>query len=503
MAPQLAKTAPRSPAPVPPRTRPVVARSRFARPTTATALPEPGTQADHRRSPGWTLLVASLALMMMFLDSLVVTTALPTLRASLHSSLGDLEWTVNAYNLTFACLLLTGSALGDRFGRRRMLCIGLAAFVAASLLAGSAPTVGLLITARALQGAGAAIVVPLTLTLIIDAYPPERRAWAIGIWGGVGGLSGAIGPFVGGAVVQAIGWHWIFWINLPVGLALIPIALLRVRESYAGHPRLDVGGAALAAVGLFGITWAIVRTNTLGWGSSEVISTLIAGLAVVALFAFWERRTSHPMLSLGMFRRASFTAANGISFCLFAGLFGALFLMSQFFQTAQGRTPVQAGAELLVWSATGLFVAPVAGRLAGRHGNRPFMLVGLVLQTAGLACLAIIARRQASFLELGPLLTLAGVGTSMVFPTVANEVMASVAPDQTGIASGTNSSLRELGGVFGVAVLASVFSRPGVYSSPEMFVAGFRSALWVAVAFSAAGIPLALSLSKPSRPAAR
>lgn len=503
MAPKLAKTGPRSPAPVPPGTRPVLGRSRFARPRTAAALPEPGTQADRRRSPGWTLLVASLALMMMFLDSLVVTTALPTLRASLHSSLGDLEWTVNAYNLTFACLLLTGSALGDRFGRRRMLCIGLTAFVAASLLAGSAPSVGLLITARALQGAGAAIVVPLTLTLITDAYPPERRAWAIGIWGGVGGLSGAIGPFVGGAVVQAIGWHWIFWINLPVGLALIPIALLRVRESYAGHPRLDVGGAALAAAGLFGITWAIVRTNTMGWGSSEVIGTLIAGLAVVAVFAFRERRTSHPMLPLGMFRRAGFTAANGISFCLFAGLFGALFLMSQFFQTAQGRTPVQAGAELLVWSATGLFVAPVAGRLAGRHGNRPFMLAGLVMQTAGLACLAIVARRQAPFLELGPLLTLAGVGTSMVFPTVANEVMASVAPDQTGIASGINSSLRELGGVFGVAVLASVFNRPGVYSSPEMFVAGFRSALWVAVAFSAAGIPLALSLSKPSRPAAR
>jgi EmrB/QacA subfamily drug resistance transporter len=397
MAHQLAKTAPRSPVPVPPRARPVLAGSRFARGKTAVVVPGPGGHADNRRhSPGWTLLVASLALMMMFLDSLVVTTALPTLRTSLHSSLSGLEWTVNAYNLTFACLLLTGSALGDRFGRRRMLCIGLAGFVAASLLAGSAPTIGLLVTARALQGAGAAIVVPLTLTLITDAYPPERRAWAIGICGGVGGLSGAIGPFVGGAVVQAIGWHWIFWINLPVGLALIPIAVLRVRESHAGHPRLDVVGAALVTAGLFGITWAIVRTNTAGWGSAEVTGPLISGLAVVALFVLWERRTAHPMLSPAMFRRASFTAANGISFCLFAGLFGALFLMSQFFQTAQGRTPVQAGAELLVWSATGLFVAPAAGRLAGRHGNPPFKLAGLVLQTAGLACLAIIARGSPS-----------------------------------------------------------------------------------------------------------
>jgi EmrB/QacA subfamily drug resistance transporter len=450
-------------------------------------------------SPTWTLAVASLALMMAFLDALVVTTALPSLRSSLHGSLADLEWTVNAYNLSFACLLLTGAALGDRFGRRRMLCIGLATFVGASLLAGSAPTIGVLVAARALQGAGAAIMVPLTLTLVIDAYPVERRAWAIGIWSGVGALSGAIGPFLGGAVVQAIGWHWIFWINLPIGLALIPSALLRVRESHGGHPRLDLPGVALATAGLFGITWAIVRTNAIGWGSAEVVASLLAGLTMLTLFVLWERRTPHPMLSLAMFRRPSFAAANGISFCLFAGLFGALFLMSQFFQTAQGHSPLRAGAELLAWSAIGVFVAPLAGRLADRHGNRPFMLIGLLLQAAGFACLAIVAHRHTAFLEMAPLLTLSSVGTAMVFPTVANEVMASVAPDQTGIASGTNNALRELGGVFGVAVLASVFNRAGVYGSPDTFVAGFRSALWVAVAFSAIGIPLALSIRRTSR----
>jgi EmrB/QacA subfamily drug resistance transporter len=464
-------------------------------------VPQHNTEADRGRSPAWTLVVASLALMMSFLDSLVVTTALPALRVALHSGLASLEWTVNAYNLSFACLLLTGAALGDRFGRRRMLCTGLAVFTGASLLAGLAPTIGVLVAARAMQGAGAAIMVPLTLTLVTGAYPPGRRGWAIGIWSGVGALSGAIGPFIGGAVVQAIGWHWIFWINVPVGLALIPVALLRVRESHGGHPRLDIPGAALATTGLLGITWAIVATDTTGWGSPEIIATLIAGLVIIALFAGWERRTPHPMLPLAMFRRASFSAANGISFCLFAGLFGALFLMSQFFQTAQGRTPLQAGAQLLVWSATGVFVAPVAGRLAGRHGNRPFMLAGLLMQTAGLACLAIIARRHTPFLEMAPLLLIAGAGTAMVFPTVANEVMASVAADQTGVASVTNSALRELGGVFGIAVLASVFSRPGVYSSPDTFVAGFRSALWIAVAFSAAGIPLALSLKQASRPA--
>ena len=455
---------------------------------------------DTTRSPTWTLLVCSLALMMAFLDALVVTTALPSLRVSLHGNLADLEWTVNAYNLAFACLLLTGAALGDRFGRRRMLCIGIATFTGASLLAGLAPTIGVLVAARAMQGAGAAIMVPLTLTLITDAYPPERRGWAIGIWGGVGGLSGAVGPFLGGTVVQAVSWHWIFWINLPIGLALIPIALLRVRESHGPHPRLDLPGVALITAGLFAITWAIIRTNAIGWGSSEVIATLIAGGVLVTLFAAWERRSAHPMLPLAMFRGPRFSAANGISFCLFAGLFGALFLMSQFFQTAQGATPLQAGAELLVWSATGLFVAPVAGRLADRYGNRPFMIAGMLMQTAGLGSMAIIAARHAAFLEMAPLLTIAGAGTAMVFPTVANEVMASVAPEQIGIASGTNNALRELGGVFGVAVLASVFNRHGIYGSPDTFVVGFKQALWVAVVFSALGIPLAISLKRARIP---
>lgn len=452
-------------------------------------------------SPTWTLLVASLALMMAFLDALVVTTALPSLRVSLHGGLAGLEWTVNAYNLVFSCLLLTGAALGDRFGRRRMLCIGLATFTGASLLAGLAPTIGVLIAARAMQGAGAAIMVPLTLTLITDAYPPERRGWAIGIWGGVGGLSGAIGPFLGGTVVQVLSWHWIFWINLPIGVALIPIALLRIRESHGPAPRLDVLGVALVTAGLFAITWAIIRTNTLGWASSEVAGTLMAGAVLLSTFVLWERRTAHPMLSLAMFRRPRVSAANGISFCLFAGLFGALFLMSQFLQTAQGATPLQAGCELLVWSATGLFVAPVAGRLADRYGNPPFIIAGMLMQTAGLGLLAIIAARHVSFLAMAPLLTIAGAGTAMVFPTVANEVMASVAPDETGIASGTNNALRELGGVFGVAVLASVFNRHGVYSSPDTFVTGFKSALWIAVGFSAVGIPLALSLRRARVPA--
>jgi EmrB/QacA subfamily drug resistance transporter len=443
--------------------------------------------SERRWNPTWTLIGASLALMMAFLDALVVTTALPTLRSSLHTTVPSLEWTVNAYNLTLACTLLTGAALGDRFGRRRTFCGGLVLFLGASVLAGAAPSVGVLIAARALQGLGAAVVVPLTLTLVVEAYRPERHSWAIGIWSGVAALCGALGPVVGGGVVQAIGWHWIFWINLPVGLVVLPVAILHFRESYGGHPRLDVVGLALAMAGLFSITWAIVRTDTARWGSSSVLLPLLAGIAIVGGFLAWEQRATHPMLPLALFRRASFNAANGISFCLFAALFGGLFLMSQFFQTAQGFTPFETGAALMAWSAWGFFVAPATARASGRRGNRPFMFAGLLLQTAAFAALALVARPDTSYLEVAPLLALAGIGGPMVFTTAAAEVMGAAAPEQIGIASGTNNALRELGGVFGVAALSTVFNRPGVYSSSAAFATGFRSALWVAVAFSALG----------------
>src|SRR5262245_24570384 len=255
------------------------------------------TAARRSWNPAWTLVAASLALMMAFLDALVVTTALPTLRSSLHTSLANLEWTVNAYNLALACMLLTGAALGDRFGRRKLFVVGVTVFIAASLLAGAASSVDVLIAARALQGLGAAVMVPLTLTLVLEAYPPERHGWAIGVWSGVAALCGALGPVVGGGVVQAIGWHWIFWVNLPIGLAILPVAVFRFRESYGGHPRLDVVGLLLASAGLFAITWAIVRTDTLGWSSAAVVAPLAVGLGVLAAFLLWERRTPHPMLS--------------------------------------------------------------------------------------------------------------------------------------------------------------------------------------------------------------
>ncbi|MGI8825284.1 MAG: MFS transporter [Chloroflexota bacterium] len=315
----------------------------------------------------WTLVLASLGVFMTALDTLVVTTALPVLRVDLHANLSDLEWTVNAFNLAFACFLLTGAALGDRLGRRRMFTVGLFVFTAASVAAALSPSTGVLIAARAVQGAGAAIVTPLTLTLISTAFPREKRSAAIGLWGGITGLAVAGGPVVGGAVVEGVNWHWIFWLNVPIGLVLIPLATNRLSESFGPRPQLDILGLLLAGAGFFGLTWGLVRANTVGWGSGEVIGTLLAGAALVAVFLAWEQRALNPMLPLVLFRERGFVSANGVGFFMFAGLQGTLFLIMQFLQTALRYSPLQAGIRLLAWTATLILIAPVAGALANRN----------------------------------------------------------------------------------------------------------------------------------------
>jgi EmrB/QacA subfamily drug resistance transporter len=440
----------------------------------------------------WTLVLASLGVFMTALDTLVVTTALPVLRADLGASLTDLEWTVNAYNLSFACLLLTGAALGDRFGRRRMFAIGIAAFTVASAAAALSPSVGALIAARTVQGAGAAIVMPLTLTLISEAFPAERRGVAIGLWGGITGLAVAAGPVVGGAIADGISWQWIFWLNVPVGLLVIPFALTRLSESFGPRPQLDLVGLGLAGAGALGITWGIVRANTVGWGSAEVLLSLLAGLALVGAFVAWERRAPSPMIPLALFRDRGFASANAVSFFMLAALFGVLFLMAQFLQTALGHSPLEAGIRLLPWTAAPVLIAPLAGALADRYGDRPFMALGLALQAIGLGWVALVAEPDMGYGQLGIALTVAGVGISMCFPTVANAVMGSVPLSEAGVASGTNSMVRELGGVLGIAVLASVFASPGVYDSPQAFIDGFTQALWVGVGLSAVGAAAAL-----------
>ncbi|MGW1560125.1 DHA2 family efflux MFS transporter permease subunit [Streptomyces sp. NPDC002144] len=447
---------------------------------------------------GWTVLLAGLGALLCSLDVVVVATALPALRADFGASLSDLEWTINAYNLVFACLTLTGAALGDRFGRRRMYVVGLAVFTLASATAALSNGPEQLIGARIVQGAGAAVLLPLTLTLISEAFPAEKRGVAIGVWGGVTGLGVAAGPVLGGAVTEGLSWQWIFWLNVPIGLAMLPFAATKLRESHGTRPQLDLVGLVLAAVGLTGLAWAPVRAPQAGWGSAEVLGALAAGVVFVAAFLLWERKGArHPMLPLAHFRNRGFTTANAAGFLVFGSLLGALFMITQLFQTGLGYSPLQAGVRILVWNAMPLLVAPVAGALADRFGTRPFMLIGLLLQATGLALLAWQVEPGVSYGQLVLPLIIAGIGISMVFPSVANAVTSSVPLGEAGVAAGVNNALRELGGVFGVAVAALVFTRYGGYGSPASFLDGCAPALWVSA--GAAGAGALVAAFAPSR----
>jgi EmrB/QacA subfamily drug resistance transporter len=430
----------------------------------------------------WTFVITSIALVMVTLDNLVVTTAIPVIRKDLHASLQGLEWTVNAYTLTFAVLLLTGAALGDRFGRRRLFVIGLAIFTAASAFAALAPSIEVLNVARALQGVGGAIVMPLTLTLLSAAVRPERRGLALGAWGGIGGLAVALGPLVGGAVVQGISWQWIFWLNVPIGLVLIPLAWRRLGESRGPNATLDLPGLGLVSAGLLGIVWGLVRGNTVGWGSAEIVGSLLAGVALVAAFVLWELRTEAPMLPMRFFRNRTFSQANVASMFMSFGMFGAIFLLAQFFQTVQGYSPLGSGLRILPWTAMPIFIAPVAGALSDRIPGPRIMGVGLALQAIGLGWIAAISTPTVAYAQLVAPFFVSGIGMALFFAPVANVVLGSVRPPEEGQASGANNAIRELGGVFGVAVLASIFSSYGGYGTGASFVAGLTPAVWVGAA---------------------
>jgi EmrB/QacA subfamily drug resistance transporter len=448
-----------------------------------------------------TLAIASVAIFMVTLDNLVVTTALPSIRADLGASLEDLEWTVNGYTLAFAVLLLTGAALGDRFGRRRMFVIGLGIFTAASAAAALAPTTGVLIAARAVQGAGAAAVMPLTLTLLSEAFPAGRRGLVIGLWSGISGLGVAIGPLVGGAVVDGISWHWIFWINVPVGLAVIPLARRKLAESHGPARSLDLPGLALASAGLLGIVYGIVRGAELGWTSTTVLGSLIAGGVLMVAFLIWEHRAPQPMLPLRFFRSRAFSAVNGASLAMYFGVFGSIFLLAQFFQVTQGYSPLEAGLRTLPWTGMPMIIAPIAGLLSDRIGSRPLMAVGLALQAGAIGWLASISSPSVPYGDLVIPFVMAGTGMAMVFAPAANAVLGAVRPEEAGQASGATNAIRELGGVLGIAVLATVFAHNGSYASPEAYTSGMTAAIWVGAAVLAVGALTALLV--PGRRAQR
>jgi EmrB/QacA subfamily drug resistance transporter len=431
---------------------------------------------------------------MVTLDNLVVTTAIPVIRKDLHASLQSLEWTVNAYTLTFAVLLLTGAALGDRFGRRRMFVLGLAIFTGASAFAALAPSIEVLNVARAMQGVGGAIVTPLTLTLLSAAVPAERRGLALGAWGGIGGLAIALGPLVGGAVVQGISWQWIFWLNVPIGLALIPLAWRRLDESRGPNSSLDLGGLVLASAGLLGIVWGLVRGNEVGWSSPEIVGALAGGALLVAAFVLWELRAAAPMLPMRFFRNRTFAQANLASLLMFFGMFGSIFLLAQFFQTVQGYSPFGSGLRILPWTAMPIFVAPIAGALSDRIPGPRIMGVGLALQAIGLGWIAAVSTPTVPYSDLVAPFVLSGIGMGLFFAPVANVVLGTVRPREEGQASGANNAIRELGGVFGVAVLASIFSSYGGYATSSSFVAGLMPAVWVGAAVVGFGAIVALTI---------
>ncbi|MGH9055242.1 MAG: DHA2 family efflux MFS transporter permease subunit [Acidimicrobiales bacterium] len=452
--------------------------------------------SDRRRSL-WALVITSTALFMTSLDNLVVTMALPVIRTHLHTGLAGLEWTVNAYTLTFAVLLLTGAALGDRFGRRRLFVAGLSLFTLSSAGAALAPSIGWLVAARAVQGVGSAVVTPLTLTLLSVAVSPQRRNFALGIWGAVGGLAVAVGPLVGGAVVQGISWQWIFWLNVPIGVVLVPLAWRRLEESKGRALPFDLSGVALASLGLLGVVLGLVRANAHGWKSGLVLAAFAVGGLALGAFVVNEHRSRAPTLPLRLFRSRGFSAVNGVTILMGIGMFGSIFLLAQFLQTVQHYSPLGAGLRTLPWTAMPMLVAPLAGALLDRVGGRRMLTAGMALMAAGLAWLALVLSPTVPYADLVPAFVMAGVGMALFFVPVASVVLGSVGRADEGVASGVNNATRELGGVLGIAVLSSIFAAAGGYTSGSAFVAGLAPAVLAGAALAGVAALVALAIPGP------
>jgi EmrB/QacA subfamily drug resistance transporter len=443
------------------------------------------------RTRVWTFAVVSLALFMAMLDNLVVTTALPAIKRALGASVSDLEWTVNAYTLAFAVLMMTGSALGDRFGRRRIFLTGVAIFSVGSAIAALSDTSTQLLVARAVQGLGAAFITPLTLTILARVFPPEQRAAAIGLWAGVSGLGLAIGPLVGGAIVNGVTWNAIFWINVPIGVLVAILGWLRLDESYGDRQPLDLSGLALAAAGLFGVTFGLIRGNALGWSSATIVGAFIAGGALLLAFLRHERTAAAPMLNMRLFSARSFSVSNAVGFLMSAGMFGSIFLLTLFVQQIQGATPLEAGLKTMPWTGTIMVVAPIAGVLAGRVGSRPVVLTGMALQAAALAWIGAIAQVSTPYPQLLPAFIMGGIGMGLTFAPLSSAVINSIPSNLEGQASGAYNSIRELGGVFGIAILGAVFQHIATAPTASSFMDGFHTAVFAGAVLVGAGTVLA------------
>jgi EmrB/QacA subfamily drug resistance transporter len=440
-----------------------------------------------RRDKNWVLGVTALASFMVALDTQVLTAALATLRADFGAPMEALQWTVNAFNLSFAVLLLTGAALGDRFGRRRLFAAGIALFMASSIACALSTGILGLIAARAAQGASAALVMPLGMALLSTAFPREERARALGIFSGVVGIAVLAGPAIGGAITEGLGWQWIFWINLPIGLIAFMMAMTRLRESFGPSAALDIPGLALVAASAFAVVWALLRGNAAGWSSAEVLIALVAGLLLAVAFIACELQASAPMVPMRLFRSRALSSGIIAGFLLYGAMYGVLFLLPQFLQTALGYGPLGAGLRLLPWTATLFVTAPIAGAVVSKIGERPLVAIGLLMQAIGLGWIAMIMTPDIAYSTMIAPLVVAGVGVSMAMPAVQNAVLGSVSVVEAGKASGVFNMGRFLGGMFGIAALVAVFSANGTASSPATFSAGFAAAMMVAAALSLLG----------------
>ncbi|MFI8229820.1 DHA2 family efflux MFS transporter permease subunit [Streptomyces sp. NPDC085900] len=457
-------------------------------------------QTARRGGTVWALVITSVAGFMAALDNLVVTTALPSIRKDLGGALDDLEWTVSAYTLTFAVLLMFGAALGDRFGRRRLFLTGLTIFTGASAAAAVSTGIDALIAARAVQGVGAAIMMPLTLTLLTAAVPAAKRGMAYGIWGAVNGLAVASGPLIGGSLTEHVSWHWIFWLNVPLGIALLPLARLRLAESHGTGAPLDIPGTLLASGGLFGIVYGLVRGPADGWTAPFVLTGLFAGTALLTAFVLYSLRAKNPMLPMRLFRSRAFSGINAASLLMFLGMFGSIFLLSQFMQGVLGYSPTEAGLRMLPWTGMPMLVAPIAGILSDRIGGRPVVAAGLFFQAAGLGWMASVVDPGVSYAAQLPALIISGIGMGLYFAPAANLVMSSVRATEQGIASGANNALREVGGALGIAIMSSIFSSQGGYESARAFVDGLQPALVTGAAVVAVAGVAALLIPRHRAP---
>lgn len=424
-----------------------------------------------RRAPfGIVLAATGIPMFMATLDNLVMTNALPVIHAELGATVEELQWFVNAYTLVFASLILFAVGLGDRIGRRTMFVAGIAVFTGASVFAALSTDPTQLIVARAVQGIGGAGIMPLSLSLLAGSVAERLRPLAIGVWGGIAGLGVAAGPLIGGAVVEGWSWEAIFWINVPVGILVLPLVLLALPNTRGARVRLDVPGVLLAGLGVLGIVYGIVRGNDAGWDSFEVVASLVAGAVLIAAFLVWESRTATPLLPLRLFRDRSFSVANAVGFGFSFGMFGAVFILIQFLQVVQGSSPLEAAIQTTPWTMAPMVVAPLAGFISPRVGTRVLMIAGLLLQGTGLTWLALTMSADVAYTTMLPAFIAAGIGMGLVFAPSSTAVLANIRETDSAKASGTNSTLREIGVALGIAVLTAVFTGAGGELTPTAYV---------------------------------